>query len=115
MTINQLKFCHLNGQSVRNKAEYIKDYIIEKDLDVCAISETWLYESNDTVRTELLPDGYVIKDIPRGDGTMRGGGVGIVAKSQFDLKIEKNQSSSSFEYIVAHISHQNLSITVVTV
>ena len=49
MTIYPLKFYHLSVQSVRNKAECIKDYITDKDLDVYAVSETWLWESDDTV------------------------------------------------------------------
>ena len=35
-------FCLLNARSIRKKALHIKDYVVEHDLDVLEITETWL-------------------------------------------------------------------------
>ena len=48
---SQLNFCLLNARSVNNKTLEIKDYSIDKDVDLFAITESWLKadESSDFV------------------------------------------------------------------
>ena len=62
---NKLKVCSLNAQSVRNKAHSLCDYIYYNDLDICAITETWLKADDQVVVGDLVPSGYTIKSIPR--------------------------------------------------
>ena len=40
-TVNT-KFALINTRSVRNKADFIKDYIVEHHVDIEALTETWL-------------------------------------------------------------------------
>jgi len=55
---NGLKVAHTNAQGLKTKFNELKDYLIDEDLDVCAITETWLSEEiNDS---EFLPDGYQV-------------------------------------------------------
>ena len=37
-----LKICHLNSHSINNKSTIIKDYVVETDVDVMALTETRL-------------------------------------------------------------------------
>jgi len=40
--IKQCSFCLLNCRSVCNKTDVVKDFVVENDVDVLAITETWL-------------------------------------------------------------------------
>ena len=75
-----------NAQSVRNKRLLIKDFIIENNVDIFALSETWLHpdDRNDQVIGDLIPDGYSFHHVPR--QLSNGGGVGIPVKNGFCVK-----------------------------
>ena len=82
-TLSASKFCLfglLNCQSVRNKYLSIKDYVVDKDFDIFAITETWLNtgDYDNLVIGSLIPNGYRFLHSAR-DG--RGGGVGLLFKS----------------------------------
>ena len=67
-----LRICHINARSSRNKTHKIKDAIDDMDIDIMCISETWLYAKGDDVKkAELKPPGYEIVSTPR---IVRGGG-----------------------------------------
>ena len=37
-----LKFCLINTRSVRNKTMVVKDFVVDNDVDILALTETWL-------------------------------------------------------------------------
>lgn len=41
-----LKFCLINTRSVRNKAMVVKDFAVDNDVDILALTETWLRPGN---------------------------------------------------------------------
>ena len=51
---------YLNARSVKNKSEEITDYVNDNELDICAITETWLSDGghDELVQRELTPPGY---------------------------------------------------------
>ena len=54
-----LTICCLNARSVKNKALSVADFVIYRDIDVLALSETWLGTDTDNkVINELVPSGY---------------------------------------------------------
>ena len=64
----------LNVRSLRNKGDFIIDYVHENDFDIFCLTKTWL---TDTCLTEaLIPHGYGFHHLPRND--RRGGGVGVL-------------------------------------
>ena len=74
-----ISVCSFNPRSVKNKTLSFCDYIQSNDFDVVAITETWLGSRVDkTCLSELVPNGYQIKHVPRGGGGKRGGGVAII-------------------------------------
>lgn len=83
--MDSASFGLLNCRSVRNKTLPIKDYVVESNLDILALTETWLStdDTDDHVIGDLIPDGYELHHAPR-DG--KGGSVGLLFKSVFDLK-----------------------------
>ena len=54
----------------------------EKDIDVCAVTETWINKdtSQETLKA-TIPDGYAISSQPRQDGH-RGGGLALIYKEE---------------------------------
>ena len=59
---SKLRFCALNVQSVRNKTSEICDLVMDNNLDVVAISKTWLKPSCDEMAiSEPTPTGFHVK------------------------------------------------------
>ena len=96
-----INFCLLNSRSIRNKSSVLKDFVVDKDIDLFALTETWLRPGNiDCVEIgDLCPTGYDFIHIPR---ESRGGGVGLLFKESLDIKCknsEWNFSFQSFEFL----------------
>ena len=90
-----LKFRVFNARSINNKSLQIKDYVVENDIDLLAISETWLKsdENSDFVIRDICPSGYFFSHVPRPDRT--GGGIGLLYKGL--IKIETLQPLNPLE------------------
>ena len=75
-----LSVCLLNSQSVNTvgKADLISDYIVQHNLDIMFITETWLRLGDDPKCKELTPVGYLFASFPRPAGI--GGGIAIIYK-----------------------------------
>ena len=57
----EVKLGVMNVRSVRNKLDYVFDHIFDNDLDIVALTETWLSNeenNNRHVITECLNHGY---------------------------------------------------------
>lgn len=96
-------FTLMNCRSVCNKALTIKDLVVDSDMDILGITETWLRgnDLDNPVVAELVPNGYSFNHLPRLDG--RGGGVGLMFKKSLDVKFSTVPSYNSFEVINAEI------------
>ena len=56
-----IKFSHFNARSVRNKTVLLNEFILENNLDIFAVTETWLSSDanyDQVTIGELLPVGY---------------------------------------------------------
>ena len=84
--LKALSMCVINPRSCSNKAAVMKQFINDHDLDVCAVTETWLRKGDEIGIVALRPEGYEILSSPC---LMRsGGGIAIIHKE--DLKITKS-------------------------
>jgi hypothetical protein len=102
---NNLSVTCINARSVKNKASELADFITDKDIDILAITETWLTsgERDRLSRGELTPKGYHLIDVSRSKG--RGGGVGVVHKDTLSVKQQLiTAERSSFECVELLIS-----------
>ena len=79
-----MAFSLLNARSVKNKRLLIKDWVVNNNIDILALTETWLQPDNkdDHIIGDLTPTGYSFYHFPR---QTRGGGVGILIKDGFDI------------------------------
>ena len=55
------------------------DFIVSQNIDVLALTETWLCCGDNAVLNELLPPGYDIRHVDR---ERRGGGVALIYKKR---------------------------------
>ena len=62
-----VQLCLLNVISVKNKAMIMKDYVVDNDIDIMALAETWLRpgNTNDVEVGTLCPTGYRFLHVPR--------------------------------------------------
>ena len=98
----RLSVLYLNARSVsaNGKADGIRNDLVEEDIDVCVIMETWLTgdENTDTVVCgNLTPQGYALVHTPRVN--QRGGGVAIVCKNSFQVTKQTVTTYESFEHM----------------
>ena len=65
-----MKFSVLNTRSVRNKSLPIKDLIIDRDIDILALTETWLSSSDfdSQIQRDICPTGYEIYRVSQKKG-----------------------------------------------
>ncbi|CAB3989706.1 Hypothetical predicted protein, partial [Paramuricea clavata] len=76
----------------------IKDFVVDKDTDILALTETWLPPSgNDLIIGDLCPTGYSFLHTPR-HGSI-GGGVGLLFKESLNIKRNVQEVFRSFEYL----------------
>jgi hypothetical protein len=100
METASVKLGLLNCHSVCDKATAIADHVIDNNLDMLAMSETWLSgdEKDDIVTGDLTPQGYRFMHIPRINRS--GGGVGFLYRQNIQCHIvSKKVVAKSFEYM----------------
>jgi len=76
LTRNVLLMGMANVRSLRNKTSDFVDYVCSTNVDIFAITETWLNVNDDTTRCAACPEGYYLADHPRSTG--RGGGTALL-------------------------------------
>ena len=54
------KIFHINVRSIMNKISQFHQYILDGNIDICAITETWIREDDEFNGREVAPDGYKI-------------------------------------------------------
>ena len=67
-TVNTNKTFNLslwNSQSACNKTVEICDYVIDRDIDVLCLTETWMQNEDQVVIGELSPPNYAFINVPR--------------------------------------------------
>ena len=72
-----LNFAGFNSRFVRNKIESIIDHVVENDIGLCTVTETWLNDVDSVSIAQLSVAGYSFKNFPR-QSHNRGGGTGIL-------------------------------------
>ena len=58
-----LDFCLLNTRG-SNKGDEIVEFVTDNDLDILAMTETWLKPEHDIARGDMTPAGYTLYEEP---------------------------------------------------
>ena len=92
MSKHDFKLCSLNVRSINNKTLCIREFIIDNNLDILFICETWLgTDYDETSISEFLPPGY--KLLHQARTNQRGGGVVYKADSDV-VKIDSSDGTT---------------------
>jgi len=105
----------LNVRSVANKAIYLSEFILDNDLQIMALTETWLKVGDNSVISDMCPPRYKYFGIPRPTTKgARGGGVGFVVSCDIDVEVPTQQSYDSFEVMIIRLkAHRTITIALV--
>ena len=83
-------------QSCRNKAIELNEVIIDHNIDIMCIVESWLKENGDeTVMHELTPPGYKISSFPR--KSRKGGGLAIIHRDIIRPTIKCHETTHLYQ------------------
>ena len=108
-----VKTAIVNIRSLKNKTTSLFDFIVSHNLDVLALTETWLCNDDNIILNELLPPSYDIRHVDRG---RRGGGVALIYKKDISFRnIVTTNEITQFELLDCIIKVNRLSTRVVVV
>ena len=103
-----MNFAILNARSIRNKDAIIQDMINDTNLDMLAISETWIYDNDpDAIKESCIPEDYSILHTCRPSGL--GGGLACIFKNSLcvkDISLRDFPQPSSFELQFVMVGNQ---------
>ena len=111
----EVKLGVMNVRSVANKLDYLFDHIIDNNLDIVALTETWV--SNEEVKVmKCSTHGFTLHHVPRNSGRT-GGGVGILINDRVKLvtRLEPINKAVSFESMEMIITIVSISIRLVVI
>ena len=111
-----LKCALLNACSAKQKTANVDkpadicELVIENNIDILAITETWIRDNTQDSRalTEMTPTGYVIHSVPRKN--RRGGGLALIHRSNIEVTLHGEASYSSFECLEASVKYAQQAI-----
>ena len=101
----------LNAQSLRNKTDAVNTGIVERSLDVLAVTETWHTASDDNCLRLATPPGYAVVDVAR--SSRRGGGVAVIFRQGWRCIRLSTPACRSFEVIAVRLVTDNGPLVVV--
>ena len=109
-----INFCALNARSVVSKVDGFIDFVLSNNLDIVAITETWIKPTDNITITAITPNGYSFLHSPRIDRA--GGGVGILFRSGLNVTLKSEMTVYlSFEAIHVEITSHSKTIRLVNV
>ena len=84
-----------NAQSINNKASLIHDHIMNSQLDLSCLVETWQRPGHYSGLNEVCPPGYLY--LHKARTTSRGGGLAVIYRENLDLSPMPLPTLTSFE------------------
>ena len=91
-----------NAGSLQNKLDDFLSLLEDEELDVAAVTETWMTSQKNNTTAELRERGYNIYHFNRDD--KKGGGVALIFKNDFKLNSGNTYHFESFECILVSIA-----------
>ena len=110
----------MNCQSISGKLDFVFDHIKEYQLDIVALTETWLSSEdskNKHVIDQCVAHGYTPHHSPRTSGR-RGGGVGLLVSNVIEVTFKRIHVSpliTSFELMEAVLTICSVSLRLIVI
>ena len=90
----KLKIRCFNVRSICNKAAEVIELLLEQNIDICCISETWLKANDNTTLVELQEHGFGMFSNSR---ESRGGGTAVLFRNTLPFIQQTTAKFSSVE------------------
>ena len=94
----------INARSISNKINQFQHYLLEKNIDVCAVTETWLKEGDEYRLHEIPPLGYKIISKTRCDGR-QGCGIALIYRENYTINDHNININSGYLELFAFDLH----------
>ena len=111
-----LSLAHINAHSVKNKIASLQHYLCDSQIDICAITKTWIKQDDPLQASNIPPPGYSIISVPKIRQLTRRG-VALVHKTELSVKnctssINRNnaQDQLTMECMSTHIKFKKKNI-----
>ena len=105
----RIKIATMKVRSIKPKTATFSEYVTSKNLDIVAVTETWLkHDETKSTIADISPPGYSFFHEPRAD-QWAGGGVGILVSDQLKTDIHPLPLFKTFETIAARIGNNSFS------
>ena len=95
----------INARSVNNKVSVIWDAIYEHNLDLCAITETWLKSIDGPIIHQLSDKNYSY--VGKNREHKKGGGVGLIFNKNVKVRPIELKNYVSFELLALDVHSDN--------
>ena len=106
----------INAHSITSKVDQFQQELIELNVDMCGITETWLkHDDIDTNVKEIPPPGYKILSTPR-KTNQTGGGITLVYRDNYNIKLldcPKNMDMMEFQGYHVRFNDTTLNLYVI--
>ena len=90
-----------NVRSTKGKTKEILHHVIEENLDLTLLSETWIDNDDDITKAKLKTEN--LKYMGNKERSHKGGGLGIIYKTTFTISMLTCGEIQSFEYCIFKI------------
>ena len=107
----------LNARSITSKSTAISDTIVDRHLDVLALTETWHQSSDDLPLRRCAPPGVSIVDAPgQSSAASCGGGVALLCSKRFTVKrLTLAVQPTTFEVLGCSLRSASMSMVYVVI
>jgi hypothetical protein len=101
---NKIKLSLINARSIRNKTAAILHHFHTTNIDICAITESWITHDDTITISELSTDTTDFKVVPRPHRS--GGGTAILYRNNLKITPEEDGCLDSFEFSIWKIHNK---------
>jgi len=105
---------YTDARSISNKTTAVNETIVDRRLDVLAVTETWHHSSDDICLRLAAPDGYSTVETVR-VRDLGHGGIAVFYCKRFTCTRVKLPTLTTFESICVQLSADDESFTVLTI
>ena len=88
---------------------FLADFVVDHDLDILCLTETWRSCEDTVSATAVTPGGYTFEHVARRN--RRGGGVGVLFRATYTVDHSKLWPASSFECLDLQLRSARVSST----